>query len=58
MKENGKMIKEMEKEEYFHNGDRYEGEHRNGNGEGKGIYYYYNGDRYEGDFKNGKSEGK
>ena len=43
-------------------GDRYEGDWRNGNMEGKGIYYYNNepwkGERYEGDWINNKKEGK
>ena len=43
---------------YLKNGDRYEGEWKNGKIEGKGIYCRNNGDRYEGDFKNGKREGK
>ena len=35
---------------YLKNGDRYEGEWKNGKIEGKGIYCRNNGDRYEGDF--------
>ena len=42
---------------YWNDGDRYEGEWRNGKKEGKGIYYYNNGDRYEGEFKNNKRDG-
>ena len=45
-------------EEYFNNGDIYEGDFKDGKFEGKGIYYFNNGDRYEGDFKDGKFEGK
>jgi len=36
----------------FPNGDRYEGEFRNGLFDGWGVYSYHNGDRYEGEFKN------
>ena len=43
---------------YWNDGDRYEGEWRNGKYEGKGIYYWNDGDRYEGEFRNGKAEGK
>ena len=43
---------------YWNNGDRYEGEWKNDNKEGKGIYYYSNGDRMMGDFFNGKPIGK
>jgi hypothetical protein len=39
-------------------GDKYVGENKEWNFEGKGIYYYHNGDRYEGDFKDNKREGK
>ena len=52
-----KMIKKKEKE-YFNNGDIYEGDWKNDNRTGKGIYYFKSGNRYEGDFKNGKKEGK
>ena len=30
------------------NGDRYQGEFKEGEKSGKGVYYYVNGDRYEG----------
>ena len=42
---------------YSNNGDRFEGDYKNGKYEGKGIYYFNNGDRYEGDYKNDKAEG-
>ena len=41
---------------YYNDGDRYEGDFKNGKREGKGIEYYNNGDRYEGDWKKGKKE--
>ena len=45
------ITKPEEKEiAYNNNGDRYEGEWRNGKAEGKGIAYNNNGDRYEGDY--------
>ena len=43
---------------YYKNGDRYEGEWKNDDREGKGILYYKNGDRYDGEWKNDKREGK
>ena len=43
---------------YYNNGDRYEGEFKNGIKEGKGKIFYGNGDRYEGEFKNNVREGK
>ena len=42
---------------YYSNGDRYEGDCKNGFREGKGIYYYNNGDREMGDYMNGKKIG-
>ena len=42
----------------YPNGDKYEGDWRNGNKEGKGIYYFNNGNRYEGDYRNDNKEGK
>ena len=39
------------------NGDKYEGEFKNGNREGYGLYYYSDGNKYEGEFKNGNKEG-
>ena len=38
MKEIGKMIKEGKGIYYYNNGDRYEGDWKNGKREGKGIY--------------------
>ena len=58
MKVIGKMIKEKEKEYIFNNGNRYEGDWKNGKKEGKGIFYFNSGSRYEGDWKNDKMEGK
>ena len=43
---------------YWENGDRYEGEWKNDEREGKGIYYLNNGDRYEGEWKNGNKKEK
>ena len=43
---------------YYKNGKRYEGDFKNGNPEGKGIYYYNDGDRRMGDYFNGKRIGK
>ena len=43
---------------YYKNGDRYEGEWKNDDREGKGILNYKNGDRYDGEWKNDKREGK
>ena len=45
-------------EEIYENGDKYEGDWKNGLKEGKGVYYYKNGNRYEGDYQNDKREGK
>ena len=42
----------------MNDGDRYEGDYKNDNPEGKGIYYYKNGDREMGDYLNGKKIGK
>ena len=53
MKEIGEMIKQ-----YYNDGDIYEGDWRNNNREGKGIYYYTIGDRNEGEFRNDNREGK
>merc|ERR1712146_272366 len=38
------------------NGDKYDGEWKNGKKEGHGVLTWANGDKYEGDWKNGKKE--
>ncbi len=35
---------------FYNNGERYEGEYKNGAADGRGIYYYLNGDKYDGYF--------
>lgn len=42
----------------FSNGDRYEGEFKDGLFDGWGAYYYRNGDRYEGAFRNDMKHGE
>lgn len=42
----------------FPNGDRYEGEFKNGLCDGWGAYTHRNGDRYEGEFRNDMKQGK
>ena len=37
---------------YWNNGDRYEGEYKNDNREGKGIMFYNNGKIENGEWKN------
>ena len=39
---------------FFKDGDVYDGEWKNGDMHGKGIYYYISGEIYEGEWKNGK----
>jgi hypothetical protein len=39
------------------NGDRYEGDRRDGLPNGYGVYTYANGDRYEGEYLNGQRDG-
>ena len=43
---------------YYTDGDRYEGEWKKDNKEGKGIYYFNYGDRMMGDYYNDKPIGK
>ena len=38
---------------YWNDGDRYEGEWKNDDTHGKGIYYYSNGSREMGDYADG-----
>jgi hypothetical protein len=42
----------------FENGDKYEGEMKNGKMQGKGIYTFSNGEIYEGEFKDNMFHGK
>lgn len=42
----------------FQNGDKYEGDWKDGQKHGQGVYTWKNGDRYEGGWKNGKAHGK
>ena len=42
---------------YFANGDRYEGEWKDGKRDGQGIWYRSNGERYEGQWKYGEITG-
>jgi len=42
---------------YYENGNRYEGQWKDGQWHGKGKYYFTTGDRYEGDFANSIREG-
>ena len=44
--------------ETYKNGNRYEGQIKNGLREGIGTMFYNNGYKYEGDWKNGLREGK
>ena len=39
---------------HYKNGDKYEGDGKNDEREGKGIMHYKNGDKYDGDWKNDK----
>ena len=43
---------------YWNNGDRYEGDWKNGKREGKGIKYYNNGTKEDGDWKDDKFQTK
>lgn len=42
----------------YPNGDRYEGDWRNNQAEGRGKYYYHNGNRLEGQWKQNKMDGR
>lgn len=42
----------------FPNGDRYEGEFKDGLFNGWGLYFYRNGDRYEGEFRDDMKNGR
>jgi len=42
---------------YYGNGDRHEGEYREGVQNGMGQYFFVDGDRFEGDFRDGKAHG-
>ena len=42
----------------MNNGDRYEGDWKNDEANGKWIYYYSNGDREMGDYANNSKIGK
>lgn len=41
----------------YTNGNRYEGDVKNGHRHGYGVYYYHNGDRYEGWWENNEKSG-
>mgnify|MGYP001131685251 CR=1 FL=1 len=41
----------------YADGDRYEGEWKNGKMHGKGVYVYANGDRYDGEWSEDKRHG-
>jgi hypothetical protein len=43
---------------FYHDGDVYEGEFKDGKSNGYGIYKFKSGDVYEGEFKDDKFEGK
>ena len=43
---------------YQANGDKYEGEYKNGMRNGKEIFYLADENRYEGDYKDYKKNGK
>jgi len=42
---------------HYANGDKYEGEWKDGNLHGKGIYYYKSGDKYDGEWADNKRNG-
>jgi hypothetical protein len=41
----------------FENGDRYKGEFKDGDYNGKGIEYFANGNKFEGEFRDDKRNG-
>lgn len=47
-----------EKIKYYKNGNKYEGEFKNGMRHGKGVMHYYYGNKYYGEWKLDKKEGK
>ena len=57
-----KEIKKLENSfiaiKQFDNGDKYEGQMKNGKMHGKGVYSFSNGEKYEGEFKDDMFEGK
>ncbi len=42
---------------YYQNGDRFEGDSKEGKRIGKGVYYFQNGNVYDGEFNDGKMHG-